>query len=86
MVKIEKFVDIYEKGKLIDKQKKEIIQAMDEETAKELVKNTKLNFVKNDKGLSLFEGIKTKAIKKENGFIYYYKNINYKTCKEWGNF
>lgn len=86
MVKIEKFVDIYEKGKLIDTQKKEIIQAMDGETAKELVKNAQLNYVKNERGLSLFEGIKTKAIKTESGFIYYYKNINYKTCKEWGNF
>lgn len=86
MVKIEKFVDIYEKGKLIDTQKKEIIQAMDGETAKELVKNAKLNFVKNDRGLSLFEGIKTREIKTQNGFVYYYKNINYKTCREWGNF
>lgn len=86
MIKIEKFVDIYEKGKLIDTQKKEIIQAMDGETAKELVKNAKLNFVKNDKGLSLFEGIKTREIKTQNGFVYYYKNINYKTCREWGNF
>lgn len=86
MIKIEKFVDIYEKGKLIDTQKKEIIQAMDGETARELVKNAKLNFVKNDKGLSLFEGIKTREIKTQNGFVYYYKNINYKTCREWGNF
>ena len=62
MVKIEKFVDIYEKGKLIDTQKKEIMQAMDGETAKELVKNAQLNYVKNERGLSLFEGIKTKAI------------------------
>lgn len=86
MIKIIKYVEIYEKGKLIDTQNKEIIQATDGETAKEIIKNTQLNFVKNEKGLSLFEGIKTKEVKTQTGFIYYYKNINYKTCKEWGNF
>lgn len=87
MIKIEKFIEIYEKGNLIDTEKVETIQAANEETAREIIKNYKLNYVKNQKGLCIFEKLTTPFIKKDNSnYIQYYKNINYNTCKEWGNF
>ena len=87
MIKIEKYIEIYEKGNLIETEKVETIQATNEETAKEIIKNYKLNYVKNQKGLCIFEKLTTPMIKKEgSNYICYYKGINYNTCKEWGNF
>lgn len=87
MIKIEKYINIYEKGDLIRSEKVETMQAANEETAKEIIKNYKLNYVKNQKGTCIFESVTTPLIKKDNSnYIQYYKNINYNTCKEWGNF
>lgn len=86
MLKIEKYIEYYEKGKLTKSEKVETLQAADEETVKEIIKNYQLNYVKNPRGLSMFEEIKSGPIKTETGLKFYYKKLNYITCKEWGNF
>lgn len=87
MIKLQKINSIYNKNKLIDTEKTDIIYTADIETARDLIKNTDLNYIKNARGVSVFESITTGPIKiDKNNYIQYYKNINFKTCKEYGNF
>lgn len=87
MIKIQKINNIYNKNKLINTEKADIIYTADIETARDLIKNTDLKYVKNARGVSVFESITTGLIKLDkSNYIQYYKNINFNTCKEYGNF
>ena len=46
------------KGNLIDTEKTDVIYAADIETAKDIIKNMDLKYVKNPRGVSVFESIK----------------------------
>jgi len=85
MVKIEKYIEYYNKGKISKSEKVEIIQAATEEIAKEIIKNYVLHYVKNPRGLSMFEKLKFMTGSKSDYKIYS-KQLNYDTCEEWGNF
>lgn len=87
MIKIEKINIIYNKNKFINTEKADVIYAADPETARDIIKNYDLKYVKNARGSSVFESITTGSIKLDkNNYIQYYKNINFNTCKEYGNF
>lgn len=87
MIKLQKINKIYNKNILIDTEKTDVIYAADIEIAKDIIKNTDLKYVKNPRGVSVFESITSGLIKKDkNNYISYYKDINFNTCKEYGNF
>lgn len=87
MIKIQKINNIYNKNKFINTEKADVIYAADIETARDIIKSYDLKYVKNIRGSSVFESITTQPIKKDcNNYITYYKNINFNTCKEYGNF
>ena len=87
MIRIEKINIIYNKNKFINTERADVIYAADIKTARDIIKNYNLKYVKNAHGSSVFESITTGSIKIDsNNYIQYYKNINFNTCKEYGNF
>lgn len=87
MIKLQKINKIYNKNILIDTEKTDVIYAADIDTARDIIRSADLKYVKNPRGMSVFESITTGLIKKDrSNYISYYKDINFNTCKEYGNY
>lgn len=86
MFKIEKSIDYYLKGKITSHEKTETFTTNTLEQAKEIIKNTQLNYVKNKNGVSAFESINCFVYLGKGQFTNYFKTRHYNTLEEWGNF
>ena len=84
-IRIELFITKYEKNTFINTKRVKLSYTTNEETAREIVKNACLRYVKDPTGTSLFESIKATCFINGNVKIYF-KEIRYNTCETWGNY
>lgn len=84
-IRIELFITTYEKRKAIRTERVELYYTDTEETARYIIKNKDLHYVKNEKNLSMFESIKATCYSAE-GVKVIFKDRRFDTCETWGNY
>lgn len=84
-IRIELFITTYEKKQPIRTERVELYYTDTEETARDIIKNKYLHYVKNEKNLSMFESIKATCYKSD-GVKVIFKERRFDTCETWGNY
>ena len=84
-IRIELFITTYDKRKPIRTERAELYYTDTEETARDIIKNKDLHYVKNEKNLSMFESIKATCYKSD-GVKVIFKERRFDTCETWGNY
>ena len=84
-IRIELFITTYEKKKQIKTERVELYYTDTEETARDIIKNKDLHYVKNEKNISMFESIKATCYKDHDVKVIF-KDRHFDTCETWGNY
>ena len=82
-VRIELFITTYEKRKPIRTERVELYYTDTEQTARDIIKNKDLHYVKNEKNLSMFESIKATCYNGDSVKVIF-KDRRFDTCETWG--
>jgi hypothetical protein len=84
-IRIELFITTYEKKQPIRTERVELYYTDTEETARDIIKNKDLHYVKNERNLSMFESIKATCYNAD-GVKVIFKDRRFDTCETWGNY
>lgn len=84
-IRIEKFISKYEKGKFIDTYRVDLSYTSDVETAKKIIKNYDLHYVKDNKNISLYESVKATYWDDDKTIKILFKEIDTEKLTTWDN-
>ena len=84
-IRIELFITTYDKKQPIRTERVELYYTDTEETARDIIKNKDLHYVKNERNLSMFESIKATCYNAD-GVKVIFKDRRFDNCETWGNY